>query len=171
MPVTHCAVGIQPSAVRAAQCSWRRLALIGTRRGAFRARRERGARVRLDKRIIVVVLPLVAVIVVAGAVLASVGFTSRPFDTAGEQAVGMAQNSLGDRYTLDASSITSTWTFTRDADVVLRFADGEVALDGTALDPGCYSGTVVKGAVLTLSDAHGVSFAAPDSDATCQSLP
>jgi hypothetical protein len=126
---------------------------------------------RLDRRLIVVVLALVAVVVVAGAVVASVGFTSRPFESSGESATGMAQNSLGDRYTLDAASISSTWTFTRDVDVVLRFADGQVALDTTALDPGCYSGTIPKGAVLTLTDAHGVSFAAPDADATCQALP
>jgi hypothetical protein len=126
---------------------------------------------RFDKRIVVVVLALAGVFVVAGVVVASIGFTSRPFDSSGERATGMAQNSLGDRYTLDAASISSTWTFTRDADVVLRFADGQVTLDGTALDPGCYSGTVPTGAVLTLEDAHGVGFATPESDTSCEPLP
>jgi hypothetical protein len=126
---------------------------------------------RFDKRIVVVVLALVGVVVVAGVVVASVGFTARPFDSSGESATGMAQNSLGDRYTLDAASISSTWTFTRDADVVLRFADGTVTLNDAALDPGCYSGTIPNGAVLSLSDAHGVSFASPDSDASCRALP
>jgi hypothetical protein len=125
---------------------------------------------RFDKRIVVVVLALVGVFLVAGAVMASIGFTSRPFDSSGERAVGMVQNSLG-RYTLDASSISSTWTFTRDADVVLRFADGQVALDGKTLDPGCHSGTISKGAVLAISDAHGVSFATPESDSSCDPLP
>jgi hypothetical protein len=126
---------------------------------------------RFDKRIVVVVLALVGVFVVAGAVVASIGFTSRPFDSSGESAQGMAQNSLGDKYTLDAASISSTWTFTRDADVVLRFADGQLALDDAALQPGCYSGTISKGAVLTINDAHGVSFASPDADGSCQGLP
>ncbi len=126
---------------------------------------------RFDKRIVVVVLALVGVFVVAGVVVASIGFTSRPFDSSGERATGMAQNSLGNRYTLDAASISSTWTFTRDADVVLRFADGHVALEGKALDPGCHSGTVPTGAVITLEDAHGVSFATPGRDSSCEPLP
>jgi hypothetical protein len=126
---------------------------------------------RFDKRIVVVVLALAGVFVVAGVVVASIGFTSRPFDTSGESATGMAQNSLGDRYTLDAASISSTWTFTRDADVVLRFADGTVTLGDAALEPGCYAGTIPKGAVLTINEAHGVSFASPETDGSCQSLP
>jgi hypothetical protein len=67
--------------------------------------------------------------------------------------------------------ISSTWTFTSDADVVLRFADGQVALNDTTLDPGCYSGTIPTGAVLTLEDAHGVSFATPEKDTSCEPLP
>ena len=126
---------------------------------------------RFDKRIVVVVLALAGVFVIAGVVVASIGFTSRPFDTSGERAMGMAQNSLGSRYTLDAASISSTWTFTSDADVVLRFADGQVALNDTTLDPGCYSGTIPTGAVLTLEDAHGVSFATPEKDTSCEPLP
>jgi hypothetical protein len=126
---------------------------------------------RFDRRIVLVALVLVGVFVVAGVVVASIGFTSRPFDTSGERATGMAQSSLGSRYTLDAASISSTWTFTRDAEVVLRFAAGRVTLDATTLDPGCYSGTVSTGAVLTLGDAHGVSFATPESDSSCLPLP
>ena len=126
---------------------------------------------RFDKRIVVVVLVLAGVFVVAGVVVASIGFTSRPFDSSGERATGMAQNSLGSRYTLDAASISSTWTFTRDADVVLRFADGQVTLNGTALDAGCYSGTLPTGAVLTLGDALGWRFVSPATDPSCQALP
>ncbi len=126
---------------------------------------------RFDKRIVVLVLALAGVFVLAGVVVASIGFTSRPFDTSGERATGMAQNSLGNRYTLDADSISSTWKFTRDVQVVLRFSDGRVTLDGAVLDPGCYSGTVPAGAVLTLEDAHGVSFATPERDTSCEPLP
>jgi hypothetical protein len=126
---------------------------------------------RFDKRLLLIVLPLAAVFVIAGVVVASIGFTPRPFDSSGERAMGMAQNSLGSQYTLDAATISSTWTFTRDADVVLRFDDGQVSLDGTTLQPGCYSGTVPTGAVITLEDAHGVSFATPENDTTCEPLP
>ncbi len=99
------------------------------------------------------------------------GITSAPFDSRGEMAVGKMQNSFGDRYTLDAAALTSTWTFNRDADVLLRFDDGTLAFDDQPLQAGCYSGTVSKGDVLTITDAHGVSFASPDSDASCQALP
>ena len=126
---------------------------------------------RFDKRIVVVVLVLAGVFVVAGVVVASIGFSSRPFDSSGERATGMAQNSLGSRYTLDAASISSTWTFTRDAQIVLRFADGDVTLGDAALGPGCYSGTISKGAVVTINEAHGVSFASPETDGSCQALP
>jgi hypothetical protein len=132
---------------------------------------EGGVILGFDKRIAVVVSALVGVLLVATVVVATVGFTTRPFDTSGERATSMAQNSLGDRYTLDAASISATWTFTRDAEIVLRFADGDVTLDQAPLDPGCYSGTISNGAVLTINDAHGVSFATPSSDTSCLSLP
>jgi hypothetical protein len=112
---------------------------------------------------------IVAVVLVVLFVV--VGYTSAPFDTSGEAATGQVQNGLGHRYTLDAATLNGTWTFNRDADIVLRFEDGTLDLDGRSLDVGCYSGTVSKGAVLTIADGRHVSFASPDSDTTCRPLP
>jgi len=113
----------------------------------------------------------VAVAAVLIVLFVVVGNTSAPFDASGEMATGKVQNSLGDRFTLDAAMLSSTWTFNRDADVVLKFEDGSLALDGRTLDSGCYSGQVTKGEVLTISDGRHVSFASPDSDSSCRDLP
>ncbi len=113
----------------------------------------------------------VAVAVVLVVLFVVVGSTSAPFDTSGEMATGKVQNNLGDRYRLDAAMLSGTWTFNRDADVVLKFEEGSLALDGQPLDSGCYSGRVAKGEVLTIGDGRNVSFASPDSDSTCRALP
>jgi len=125
----------------------------------------------LDRRIARVVLALVGIGVVVPVMIAFVGFATRPFDRNGEHAMGLIENSLGHRYTLDAASLSTTWTFTRDADVVIRFAEGSATLEEATLDAGCYSGTVTRGTILRLADAHGVAFASPDFDASCEALP
>jgi hypothetical protein len=112
---------------------------------------------------------LAAVVVVV--VFLVFGSTTAPFDRHGEAAVGQVQNSLGDRYTVDTATLTSTWTFTRDTQVMLRFEDGAVTFDGADLQAGCYSDKVSEGDVLTFADAHHVSFASPDSDPSCGQLP
>ncbi len=111
---------------------------------------------------------IAAVLIVLAVVI---GTTSAPFDTSGEMATGKVQNNLGDRYRLDAAMLSSTWTFNRDADVVLKFEDGSLLLDGQPLESGCYSGHVDKGEVLKISDGRHVNFASPDSDSTCRALP
>jgi hypothetical protein len=114
---------------------------------------------------VIVVLAVLVVVVTA------VGFTPRPFSSNGESALGKAENSLGSQYTLDAMQLTAKWTFTSHAQVVLRFAGGDVWLYGQPLEAGCYSGTITAGAVLQFQDTRGVSFAVPASDATCQPVP
>ncbi len=124
-------------------------------------------------RIILAVLGAIGVVAIVAviALLTVVGFTPRPFDVGGESAVGMAQNSLGHQYKLDAANLSATWTFTSDADVVVSFETGEAAFNGQSLPTGCYTGTAHKGDVLRLDGATGVRFASPDSDASCQALP
>ncbi len=121
-------------------------------------------------RFVFAALGVIAIVVVI-AVFVVFGFTSAPFDSQGESAVGKAQNGLGARYTVDAARLTATWSFTRDAQIVLRFDQGDLVLGGQDLQPGCYSGTVSEGEVLTINDAQGISFASPDSNSTCAQLP
>ena len=113
----------------------------------------------------------VVVAVVLIVLFVVVGSTSAPFETSGEMATGKVQNNLGDRYRLDAAMLSGTWTFNRDADVVLKFQEGSLVLDGQPLDSGCYSGRVAKGEVLKISDGRHVSFVTPDSDSSCRDLP
>jgi hypothetical protein len=113
----------------------------------------------------------VIVLVVMVTLFVVLGITSAPFNTKGESTIGKMQNSFGDRYTLDAATYSGTWTFSRDADVVLRFDDGTLTFDDQPLEAGCYSDAVTRDDVITINDAHGVHFASPDSDATCRPLP
>ena len=112
-----------------------------------------------------------AVLIVLGALVLTTGFTGPPFDRQGERAIGLVENSLGDRYTLTASRLTSTWTLNRDADVVVRLEGGVVNIDGVRLSPGCYSGEAARGTVVTFDGAENVSFSTPDSDPACAELP
>lgn len=120
--------------------------------------------------LVIGVVAVVAVVAVVGAFLVF-GYTSAPFDVSGEAAAGQTKNGFGDHYTLDAASLTARWTFTRDADAVLRFDDGSLSLDGTSLDIGCYSGSIAKGSVLAISDGRHVHFSSPDADAACHPMP
>ncbi len=122
-------------------------------------------------KVIVVAFAAVVAVVLAVAVVTVVGFTTAPFDRHGEAATGQVQNSLGDGYTVDTATLTSTWTFTRDTQIMLRFDEGAVTFDGADLQAGCYSDKVSEGDVLTFADAHHVSFASPDSDPSCGQLP
>lgn len=97
--------------------------------------------------------------------------SSAPYDQTGGRAIGQVRNNLGDTYHLDAASLTANWTFTRDTDVVLSFDDGTLTFDGNALQPGCYSDSVTDGDVLEIDDAHNVSFASPETDASCRAFP
>ena len=119
---------------------------------------------------VVAVLGVMVALVLAVAV-AAVGSTSAPFEGSGVWAVGLFQNSLGDQYTLDAANLSATWTFTRDALVVLRFEAGDVTANGQALPAGCYSGSASTGEVINLESAQHVSFASPGSDPACGQLP
>jgi hypothetical protein len=114
---------------------------------------------------------VVALVVLAIVAVSAIGFTQAPFTRSGEQATGLVQNSLGHEFHLDAASLSATWTFTRDVDVVVRFADGAAAFNGRDLEPGCYGGAAKPGDVLRFEDAHGVSFMAPRSDTACLPLP
>jgi hypothetical protein len=111
---------------------------------------------------------VVAVVVLLMLVL---GVTAAPFDSHGEVALGKAENSLGDRHTMTAAHLTSTWTFTRDEEIVLRIGGGDVSINGEAVMPGCYAGLAARGTVIAFRDAEDVSFASPDSDASCSALP
>lgn len=113
---------------------------------------------------------LVAIGLVVVAITA-VACTSRPFDPLGERAVGRLETGIGDTYRMEAGALTATWTFTREADIVLRFEVGTLSFQGARLEPGCYSDTVTDGDVLEISDAHNVSLSSPDSDASCRSFP
>jgi hypothetical protein len=99
------------------------------------------------------------------------GYTSVPFDVQGELAIGKMENGLGDQYTLTASRLTATWTLNRDADAVLRLGGGAASIDGRDLTPGCYSGTIRSGSVISLSEATAVEFVTPATDPSCASLP
>ena len=115
-------------------------------------------------------LAVVVVLVVVAAVNV-VGFTQRPFDAGSEVAVGKMENSLGDQYRLDAANLSATWTFNRDAAVVVRFDSGTAVFNGQEVPTGCYAGTVHRNDVMRFDGAHGVSFASPDTDTSCQALP
>lgn len=124
------------------------------------------------RRILVALAALVVVVIVSiVAVVTVIGFTPRPFDAGSESALGKAENSLGDQYHLDAANLSATWTFTRDAQFVLRFDSGDLAFNGQKLQTGCYSGTAHNNDVLRLDGAKGVSFVSPETDASCQPLP
>ncbi len=112
-----------------------------------------------------------SVVLLAVAALVAASCTSAPFTIHGERAVGQVENNLGDTYHLDASQLSATWTFTRDAPVVVSFKSGDVTFDGKSLDTGCYSGQAKDGDVLLFQDAHSVSFDSPDSNQGCQPLP
>jgi hypothetical protein len=124
-----------------------------------------------NRKLAVVVLAVAGVVLAVGVLITVAGFTPRPFDRTDQRAMGLVENSLADRFTLEAARLSSTWTFTRDAPIVLRFVDGVVTLDAEVLEPGCYSGTVQDGAVLTLDDAHDLRFTSADSEADCSALP
>ncbi len=123
------------------------------------------------RTVLAAIAAVAAVMIIIVTAVAAIGFTPRPFDTSNESAVGMAQNSLGDQYTLDAASLSATWTFSHDAQVVLRFDAGDVTVNGEALPAGCYSGSASTGEVITLAGAQHVSFASPRSDPSCGQLP
>ncbi len=120
---------------------------------------------------VIVVAFAAAVSLGLAVVAAGVGWTAPPFESDGTWAVGEFQNSLGDQYRLDAVQLTSTWTFTHDAQVVLRFEAGDVTVNGQPLPAGCYSGSVSTGEVINLDGAQHVSFASPGSDPSCGRLP
>ncbi len=121
------------------------------------------------KAVVAVLGVMVALVLVV--TVAAVGSTSAPFEGSGIWAVGKVQNSLGDQYKLDAAQLTATWTFTRDAQVVLRFEAGDVTVNGQALPAGCYSGSASTGEVISLDGASHVSFVSPATDTSCGQLP
>ena len=124
---------------------------------------------RISRFVLLALIPLMAAAAIV--VVLVIGFTGAPFDRSNEAAVGKFENSLGDEYHLDASNLSSTWTFNRDAQVRLSFEDGNLTFAGTPLKAGCYSGMAHDGDVLAIDDAHDVSFASPVADDACRDLP
>lgn len=105
------------------------------------------------------------------ALFALAGCTRPPYTRSNQNALGLRSESLGTEHTLRAVRLGGTWRFTRDARVVLEFGDGEVALDGVALEPGCYAGEVPADTVLVFEGSEGVVFRTPADDPDCRSLP
>jgi hypothetical protein len=121
-------------------------------------------------KVLVAAAGAVAVVVIVALLLVA-GYTPVPFDRNDEATTGRVENSIGDQHTLTASTLSATWTFTRDAKIVLRISQGSLAINGAALEAGCYSGTMQRGDVLIIKDGRTVSFASPDSDPACRALP
>ena len=81
--------------------------------------------------------------------------------------VACIENALPSSFLLRAGRVSRSYRVTRDAEVLVRFDDGSVVVDGTPLATGCHVVPVAADARIDFVDARGLLVRWPAADGDC----